>query len=418
MPRSYACIISPDVKRDKEYLIFVARQFSYSIEVLEDGILFDVSGLGRLIGKPAAVAKKILEEMQRQGLSGSVAVAETVEAAMLLARQDTAAVVRSPETFQQLPLHQLPIEQDTLNVFGDLGIRSVDDLLAIPHEDLIGRYGSEFKSVIDIIEQKGASLLTPNVKEDQVAWSYELDSPIEDFEQLIFLLNHGLDKLFAQTAQHGFSTEQLDIILKLREHDERVYEIKASFPTLERAFWLKLINLRVSLDPPGSGIVAVKAIAWFTKPRASQRGLYAVSRPEPENLLLTVNKLKKLVGEENVGVPIILDQRLAEAFALDAEALPKGSERLETQRDNAIIAFSYFRPRVPAEVLVRDKRLIFVRTQFFSGRVLEYSGVWRANSKWWDKGWRTEEWDIEVEDNGVYRLCKANNDWFLLGEYD
>ncbi|MBL8124708.1 MAG: hypothetical protein JNJ39_11420 [Blastocatellia bacterium] len=418
MSRSYACIISPDVKRDKEDLVFVARQFSYSIEILDDGILFDVSGLGRLIGKPAAVAKKILEEMQRQDLSGSVAVADTVETAMLLARHDTAAVVRSPETFQQIPLHQLPIEQDTLNVFGDLGIRSVDGLLAIPHEDLIGRYGSEFKTVIDIIEQKGTSLLTPNVKEDHVAWSYELDSPIEDFEQLIFLLNHGLDKLFAQTAQNGFSTEQLDIILKLREHDERIYEIRASFPTLERAFWLKLINLRVSLDPPGSGIVAVKAIAWFTKPRASQRGLYAVSRPEPENLLLTVNKLKKLVGEDNVGVPVILDQRLAEAFMLDPEILPKGTERSETQRGNAIIAFSYFRPRVPAEVLVRDKRLVFVRTQYFSGRVLEYSGVWRANSKWWDKGWRTEEWDIEVENNGVYRLCKANNDWFLTGEYD
>lgn len=418
MSRSYACVISPDMKRDKEGLIFIAKQFSYAIEVLEDGVLFDVSGLGRLIGKPAVVAKKILNELQKQNLSGSVAVADTVETAMLLARQNTAAVVRSPETFQQIPLHQLPIEQDTLNVFGDLGIRKVEDLLAIPHEDLIGRYGSEFKSVIDMIEQKGTSLLTPNVKEDHVAWSYELDSPIEDFEQLIFLLNHGLDKLFTQTAQHGFSTEQLDIILKLREHDERVYEIKASFPTLERAFWLKLINLRISLDPPGSGIVAVKAISRFTKPRASQRGLYAVSRPEPENLLLTVNKLKKLVGEENVGVPLMLDQRLAEAFSIDSEALPKGNERLETQRDSAIIAFSYFRPPVHAEVLVRDKRLIFVRTQYFSGRVLEYSGVWRANSKWWDKGWRAEEWDIEIEGNGVYRLCKANNDWFLTGEYD
>ena len=32
--------------------------------------------------------------------------------------------------------------------------------------------------------------------------------------------------------------------------------------------------------------------------------------------------------------------------------------------------------------------------------------------------WRTEEWDVEVEDSGVYRLCKVNREWFLTGEYD
>jgi protein ImuB len=420
MSRSIACIISPDVKHDKEDLLFVAGQFSHAIEVLEDGLLFDVSGLGRLIGNSKAVAKKVLAELEKNGLAGSVAVAETVETAMLLARQKTTegTTVCSLESFQKLPLQQLPIEQDTINVFSDLGVRTVEDLLEIPHNELIGRYGREFRDVIDIIEQKGTSLLSPNVREDHAAWSYELDSPIEDFEQLVFLLNHGLDKLFAETGRHGFSTEHLDVTLRLREHGEKSYEIKASSPTLERAFWLKLLNLRVSLDPPGSGILAVKVVSHFTKPRASQRGLYAVSRPEPENLLLTVGKLKKLVGEDNVGVPVILDQRLSEAFALDAEALPKGTEKMETRHDEAIIAFSYYRPPVPAEVLVRDKRLMFLRTSAFSGRVLDYSGVWRADSKWWDRTWRTEEWDVEVENNGVYRLCKANRDWFLTGEYD
>lgn len=418
MRRSIACIISPDTKRDKDALIFVARQFSYAIEMLEDGVLFDVSGLGRLVGQPNKVAGKILEELQKQGLAGSVAVADTVETAMLLARQDKAAVVHLAEEFQRLPLRQLPIEEDTLNVFCDLGLRSVEDLIAIPHDELIGRYGREFRQVIDIIEQKGRSTITQNVKDDRAEWSYELDQPIENFEQLIFLFNHGLEKLFAQTAKHGRSTEQLDVIFKLRERSEKAYEIKTSFPTLERAFWLKLINLRISLDPPESSIVAVKAISHFTKPRASQLGLYAVSRPEPENLLLTVGKLKKLVGEENVGVPVLLDQRLAESFALDDDAMPKGIEKIETHNEEAVIAFSYYRPPVPAEVLVRDKQLLYLRTSYISGRVINCSGVWRGNSKWWNDEWRTEEWDVEVEDSGVYRLCKVNKEWFLTGEYD
>ena len=63
-------------------------------------------------------------------------------------------------------------------------------------------------------------------------------------------------------------------------------------------------------------------------------------------------------------------------------------------------------------------RIAFRERVHFAGRVLNCSGVWRWNSKWWDRSWRTEEWDVEVEDNGVYRLCNVNRDWFLSGEYD
>jgi protein ImuB len=420
MSRLYACIISSDIKRDKDGLQAIARQFSYLIEMLDDGILFDVSGLERLVGKPDRIAQKILEELQKQNVPGSIAVAETVDTAQLLAYQDRGLshAVHSPDAFQKLPLSDLPIEQDTLNIFSELGLSKVEDLLTIPENELISRYGRGFRDVVDVIEQKGLQLLTPNVKDSQISWSYHLDAPVEDFEQLIFLLNHGLEKMFGEISHYGLSTEQLDIDFRLRNKTGKAYEIKTSFPTLERLFWLKLINLRVSLDPPESEIVAVNVVSHFTKPRPAQGGLYAVSRPEPERLLLTVNKLKKLVGEENVGVPVILNQRLAEAFALDAEAMPEGREGLDVRQEKAIIAFSYFHPATRAEVLVRDGRLLFVKTRYFEGRVTEYSGVWKANSKWWDHSWKTQEWDVEIENKGIYRLCKVNKEWFLAGEYD
>jgi protein ImuB len=434
--RSFACIISD---AEREPLVAVAGQFAHAIEVLEDGILFDVSGLERLMGKPQSVAKKILQEMRRQNIAGSVAVAETVDSAMLLARQKTvqsaslslypggtnstqkqaeACTLNTPDMFAQLPLADLAIEEDTLNVFTDLGLQRVEDLLAVPADDLITRYGQQFRDVIDTIEQKGVSLLVANVKESKVSWSFELDNAVEDFEQLIFVLNHGLERLFAEVEHCGFSTEHLDLRFKLRNKTEKKYEIKTSFPTLERAFWLKLINLRASLDPPEASIISVDVTAYFTKARPSQRGLYAISRPDPEDLLLTVGKLKKLTGEENVGVPILLDQRLAEPFGLNADEMPQGRERIETHADRSIIAFTYYRPPVRAEVLVRDRQVVYLRTRYFAGHIANVSGVWKGNSKWWDRAWRTQEWDVEVENGGVYRLCKAGDEWFLVGEYD
>ena len=420
MSKLYACIIAADAKKDKEELLSIAQQFSYGIEMLEDGVLFDVSGLERLIGNSDRIAEQILEQLQKQNIPGNVAVAGTVDSAMLLARQNRGLnhTVASPAEFQKLPLRNLEIENDSIGIFNDLGINNIEELRSIPTDDLINRYGPQFRKVLDVVRENGKRFLTPNIKESNITWNYELDFAVDDFGQLIFILNHGLENLLDRIASFGFSTEHLDISFRLDNKRTRKYQIKTSFPTLEKTFWLKLINLRVSLDPPEAAIMSVNVVSHFTKPRPSQRGLYAVSRPEPESLLLTANKLKKLVGEDNVGVPVLLDQRLAQPFALDADRLPTGKERLEVRPQNSIIAFSYFNPPLSAEVLVRNKQLIYLRTRHFSGRVAEYSGVWRANSKWWDRSWKTQEWDVEIEGHGVYRLCKVDKEWFLAGEYD
>lgn len=428
MTKLYACIISDSAKADKEELLAIARQFSYSIEMLDDGVLFDVSGLEKLIGNSEQIAQNILAQLKTSAVSGNIAVAATVETAMLLARQRKGSdhTVASHAEFSKLPLSDLGIENDSIGIFNELGINDIEGLLQIPVDDLINRYGQSFQKVIDVIEQRGKSFLTPNIKESNVAWKYELDFPIDDFEQLIFIVNHGLDDLFADISARSLSTEHLDITFKLSNKTARSYEIKTSFPTFEKTFWLKLINLRVSMDPPEAGILSVNVVSHFTKPRPDQQGLYAVSRPEPESLLLTANKLKKLVGEENVGVPVLLDQRLAEPFTLDADKLPDAGSSVNgggrvldlAKKDRGVIAFNYYRPPLQAQVLVRDGRLVFVKTRHFSGYVTEYSGVWKTNSKWWDKPWKTQAWDIEVEDYGVYRLCKIDQEWFLTGEYD
>lgn len=421
MPRLFACIISPETQRDKASLIAVAKEFSYLIETLNDGILFDVSGLERLVGDKQAISRKIANALQLHNLRGSVALATTIDSACLLARQrrGSAKEVQSPKTnLSKLPLSDLPIEQDTLNVFTDLGLRKVEDLLLIPRSELIKRYGMDFRKIIDVIEEKSSSMLVPNVNERQAQWNYDLDLPVHDFEQLIFLLNHGFEKLFVAIQNIGLSTEHLDITFRLKGQPSKSYEIKTAFPTLERSFWLKFVNLRISLDPPDSEITAVSVTAHFTKSRPSQRGLYAASRPEQESLLLTINKLKKLVGEDSVGVPVFINQRVAEPFTLDTQKLPTGIESVQAEPKLPTLAFTYYRPPQRAEVVYRNNRLVFIRTRSFDGYVTEHSGVWKGNSFWWDKPWRTQEWDVEIENRGIYRLGKAQKEWFLLGEYD
>ncbi len=419
MSRAYACIISPNAHEDAAILSAIAYGFAYRIEMLGDGVLFDVSGLEKLVGDGNKIAQNIVKELERNNIAGNVAVAETVETAMLLARENRglSRSVAEPAAFSQLPLRDLDIDRDTAGVFEALGISRIEDLRNIPADDLVARYGRDFRDVLDVVEQRPRRVLTPNIKETEAVWHYELDDPVDDFTQLIFIVNRGLEQMLTAVNKHGWSTEQIDIRFRLDKKGDKAYEIKTSFPTLDRSFWLKIIDLRISADPPAAGITAVSTRAHFTRPRPAQSGLYAASKPQPESLLLTVGKIKKLVGETNVGVPVLLEERLERPFALDAGRLPAGIETHAGPRA-PVIAFTYYEPPVAAEVLVRDKQLIYLRTRYFAGRVVACSGVWRTNSRWWEKAWDRRAWHVEIENGGVYCLQRTGNDWLVTGEFD
>ena len=97
-----------------------------------------------------------------------------------------------------------------------------------------------------------------------------------------------------------------------------------------------------------------------------------------------------------------------------------GSDRISA--NSALIAVSsrstIFARRCVPRCWSATAALCLSKRDSFSGHVIEYSGVWKANSKWWDKPWKTQEWDIEIENDGVYRLCKVEEEWFVVGEYD
>jgi protein ImuB len=419
MSKFYACIISPRAESDTDALLAIASGFAYRVERLDDGVLFDITGLEKLMGDEKKIAKRIVKDLENKNILGSVAVAASAETALLLARKDTGRdhSALSDDSFRQLPLKNLGIDRDTVGVFEALGIQRIEDLDQIPVNDLISRYGQDFGHFIDVIGQTDKRDVVPNIVNDRIMWAHELDFPVDDFEQLIFIVNRGLDEMLTAAGSSGWSTEQLDLRFRVDKQDDKSYEIKTSFPTLDRAFWLKIINLRISVDPPEAGILAVTITTHFTRPRPTQSGLYAASKPQPENLLLTVGKIKKLLGEQNVGTPTLLEQRIERPFTLKADGMPEGKEN-HAELKAPVIAFTFYEPPLPAEVLVRNKQLIYLWTPYFNGRVSACSGVWRLNSSWWGKAWDTQEWHVEIEKGGVYRLQKKGDEWLIVGEFD
>jgi len=411
----FACIISD---ADEQILISVAEAFSAKIQLLENGILFDVSGLEALMGNQAKIAKRISDSLDKKNINGNLAVSHDMETAVLFAKHVEGVTTDNGREIERMPIEILELEADIQNVFKTLGLKNIDQLKEIPKSDLISRYGHDFRSIIDLINQEGRQTLTPNIKEQNIEWIFELEHSVKEFERLVFILANGLSEVLNETTHRGLSTEHLTVKFELANNDIKRYEIKISFPTINKDFWRRIIDLRISENLPEASIRSIRLICHFTKPRSAQFGLYTATRPEPEHLHLTVNKIKKLVGEENVGVPQLVDQHLQKSFSLDSNREPTGIENTKVKDIKPKIAFSYYDPPIPAYVWIEKRKLMYLKTRDFEGKVKEHGGIWRVNSHWWAGFWGTEEWDVEVENHGVFLLSRKGREWFVTGEYD
>lgn len=411
----FACIISG---AGEEELTPIAKDFSAKIELLTDGVLFDISGLENLIGDQTNIAKRISSCLRKKNINGNLGISTNAETAILFAKNLEGVTTDTGQETKQMFIGALELDFDIQNVFSALGIESIGQIRDIPENDLIARYGQNFRSVIDLIDQKGKRTLIPNLKEQNIEWNFELEHSVKELERLVFIIASGVSEVLNETSHRSLSTEHITVKFTFENGLTTTYDVKISFPTVQKNFWRRIIDHRISQSLPEGHIRSIKLICHFTKSRSAQFGLFSATKPEPESLHLTVTKIKKLVGDENVGIPVLLDQRLQKPFLLDSKLQPKGTQSIEIKDIKPQIIFNYFEPPMPAFVWIENRKLKYLKTRYFEGKVKEHGGIWRANSHWWAGFWSIEEWDVEIENHGVFRLSRKEREWFVTGEYD
>ena len=89
---------------------------------------------------------------------------------------------------------------------------------------------------------------------------------------------------------------------------------------------LRLLLFDIEARPPQAPVVMVTITAEPVKPRAAQTGLFIPLAPEPEKLEITLARLAKLVGLDNVGSPEVLDTHRPDAFRMNKFSLPSHAQ--------------------------------------------------------------------------------------------
>jgi protein ImuB len=302
--------------------------------------------------------------------------------------------------------------QETLERWG---IRRFRDLAALPELGIAERLGPEGLRLHTLARGAGDRLLVPIDEPLYFEEEAELDYPLELLEPLMFVLAQLLNGLRARLASRGLATNALRLRLKLERNGEHVRVLRFPVPMLDTKAFLKLLDLDLSAHPPPEPVMRVWLEAEPAKPRAAQAGLFIPIAPEPEKLELTLARLRSLVGENNVGSPVLLDTHRPGAFQMLARPLAPSPARPLARS----LPFRTLRPPRSARVQMASGQPVHVQAEGVRGHVVSSAGPWRTSGDWWTTGpWARDEWDVALSDGALYRIYSEQGRWFVDGSYD
>jgi len=457
-------------------LLDCAQSFSPRVEdFAPDTLWLDLSGLDKLFGPLPKIAREIYRRAAEMGLETNVAVASTLESA-LLAAQGFSGVTVVPEKKEAEVLGGLPVDvlfagdadfensEQFLETFRRWGVRKFRDLAELPEIALTERLGQEGLNLQRKARGMGMRNLIPCDPPLVFEEVIELEYPIVLLEPLAFVLNRMLEQLCARLHGRALAAQELRLELTLENgrqshpvsptngetrmghpipDSSQIFQrtIRLPVPLLDAKTFLKLLQLDLKANPPGAPVVKVHLRIEPAKPRPAQNGFFIPSSPEPEKLELTLARINGIVGDGRVGSPMLLDTHRREAFEMrhftPSESIswsegrlarPAGGRpALPSQTGEIITALRIFRPPIavrvshrngtPSHVMSRKRRQI-------SGEVLWAAGPWRSSGDWWEQdAWVRDEWDIAVQENNgivLYRLIHdlLTSEWLLEGSYD
>jgi protein ImuB len=401
----------------QEILLQMAENLSPHLEPTQGGIVTVELPPERKFQERELV-EKIVAPLQAVGLEVRVGLAATPDLALLAARLGRPVkIVMEPASFlAPLPLEALEPSGELGFVLESWGIRTVGQLVALPREEVCGRLGPEAAALWERATGGRPRPLQGVKPQESFSEQADLEHPVEMLEPLLFLLRRFLDQIAARLAQAHFVAGRLRLVLRF-ENDtyyRRVFTLPQ--PTREVNVLFRMLHTHLENYSSEAPIVGLELAAQPVRPQAEQFGLLEKGLRDPHQFAETLARLEGLLGHDRVGRAELESSHHPDAFRLRPyeAALPVAPEEAELP---AGIPWLRFRPPEHARIIRNGAWPAFLYSSRHTGPIKEARGPWLLEGDWWEAdGWSREEWDIATEE-GVYRLVRREEEWFLDGIY-
>lgn len=400
----------------KTALLECVGTFSPRIEDRSSDAVFicvlDIAGTEKLFGEPRVLGQKLLRSVRALGISASVTVCSNVSASICMAhgiaRHEVTIIGHGQEgvALASLPVKVLALTQDQQDTFVHWGIHTLGMLAVLPEKELIARMGQEGKRLRQLARGEQPHLFIPYEAPLQLQEHIELDTPVEQLDSLLFVVSMMVQQLIVRATARVLALASITVTLGLEGGSTHARSVRPALPTNDRQLWLKLLHLDLEAHPPQAPILALSLTADPGSTSKVQLGLFTPQLPEPMRLDVTLARIRAIVGESNVGSPVLQDTHRFGMVRVDPFSMANKSSSWAS----AAFTGSAMRILRPAESVyvtvcnLRPSKFTFRHARYDVERAY---GPWATSGEWWNPGlWQLEQWDI---------VARSNQDTLLYG---
>ncbi len=242
-----------DHEREQIFLQRLARwaqQFTPTVSVhASQHLLLEIAASVHLFQGEQQLCSRLLAALQQRGLSAHLALANTPLASIWLNRarsewaldHDKSTVSR----LSSLPLAVSDIDEKVQQHLQAVGIQTLGELMRLPRDGLMRRYGKSFLQLLDRAYGKVADIppieAAPHHFDERIELSYECSEVMRLMPVVQELVQHLCQRLRA--VQCGVST--FDLIFHHKVPDKTVVTIGLALPSREPEPMLRLCQAKL-----------------------------------------------------------------------------------------------------------------------------------------------------------------------------
>lgn len=301
-----------DVAREEQTVrsvAFALLQFTPNVVIAEEHVvLADITASLRLFGGLRSLRQRIRSAITAFGVTGSISVAPTAQAAWILARVNGGFAVSSRtlcRRFMSVPVAAVPAARKFSEWFEGLGCTSVADVMRLPRAGLKKRCGT---ALLDVLDRATAAapeahewITMPPTFNERI----ELPDRIEHVEATLFAARRLTLQMTGWLASRKLAIARFVISLEHERGREAIppteLEIALGEPTWHEEHLVRLLKERLARVELASPVIALRLKAKDVREaEAPSDSLF----PEPGGSMQDHARLMELLtarlGVENV----------------------------------------------------------------------------------------------------------------------
>ncbi|MAS93834.1 MAG: hypothetical protein CMO55_11635 [Verrucomicrobiales bacterium] len=304
------------------------------------------------------------------------------------------------------------------------GVKTLGSFARLSHQAVAARLGEEGVELWLRLTGRLQRPLRQAQLEHLFEERYEFDYELNDKEPLFFLINRLIERLSNRVSRTGRAAAAVVLVLTFTDGSCYAKRLALPEPTLEHEVLFRIISGHIEQIEMKT---AVESLLLRYEPAdrvSSQRLLFGAGLRNIHQFQETLKRLRKLVGSDFVGSPRFCDTHRPGTCELvplphDIPAIEDDENTLTGPPTTGPI-FRKYPTAATAAVRLRDGYPIMVESSRINGVVIEHYGPWKCEGDWWHQGkiWNRTEWDIELLNQGLFRLIDTGRRWIIEGYYD